>query len=79
MIIPIFPVVDSVSASPVQGRHGHNGTSTVKLIKGLEHLTYEERPKELGLPSLEKRRLRGNFINEYKYVMWGLKKTELRS
>lgn len=33
--------MDSVSASPVQGRHGHNGTSTVKLIKGLEHLTNE--------------------------------------
>lgn len=48
-------------------------------MKGLDHLTYEERLKDLGLLSLEKRRLRENFINRYKYLMWGLKKTELSS
>jgi len=48
-----------------------------KMIRGMEHLSYEQRLRALGLFSLDKRRLQGDLTVSFQYLKGGTSKLEM--
>ena len=46
----------------------------MRMIKGLEHLSYEDRLRELGMFSLEKRRLCRDLTAAFQYLTGAYRK-----
>lgn len=69
-------VLGLVLGSPVKGKHKNTEVSqvkTTKMVKGLDHLSYRNSLRDLGVFNVEKRRLRRDPFNVNKYLVGGSK------
>jgi len=74
-------VLHPALGSSAQDRHGCvrvGPEKSMKMIRGLTHLSYEESLKELELFSLEKRRLWGDLTVTFQYLEGAYKKDRER-
>ena len=58
----------------IWGPQNKKDVEFLKRVRGLEHISCEERLRELGLLSLEKRRLQGDLTVAFQYLKGAYKK-----